>query len=127
MDEHEEKSIAAQIEKNNKLIAEAKETIERMRTLFRSLGADLDSGDNIFLNSKELSPEGRKQAEGIIAKLEQEYEERYQQYRETVRALPGAHPIPETLREAMAESQRRYNEAKAKERPAKKGVKRLRL
>lgn len=121
--------IEARIKKNGELIAEARQTIEKMRALFRSMGADLDSGDNVFLRSKELSPEGRKQVEEIVAKLDAEYEERYQQYLATLRILPGEDgQRPATLKQAMEESQRAYNEARARElSPQKRCVKRMRL
>jgi hypothetical protein len=123
MDDYSKK-ILEQIEKNNALIAEAKQTIEQMRAFFKSLGADLDSGRNIFLESKSLSDEGRKQAQEIIAKLEREFEERYQKYRDSVMTLPGEER-PNSLVESLAEDQMRYRETVKK--PTRKGVKRMRL
>lgn len=90
-----------QIEENKKLIADAKETIEKMRKFFRDLGADLDSGRNIFLESENLSPEGRREAEKIIAKIKQEYQQRRRELRRqneefrALRRVNGAEPATE--------------------------------
>lgn len=82
------KKIEASIAKNKAIIAEAKETIAKMKAFFKSQGADLDSGRNIFLESKQLSPESRKHAEEMIRKVEQELAARHQAYEDKKMALP---------------------------------------
>lgn len=73
--------VTRQIDENKRLIAEAKQTIEKMRSFFRELGADLDSGRNIFLESENLSPEGRREAERIIGKMNREFQQRRRELR----------------------------------------------
>ncbi|MDR2677487.1 MAG: hypothetical protein LBB26_02900 [Puniceicoccales bacterium] len=93
--------IKKQVEKNEQLIAEAKETIQKMRDFWKSLGADLDSGENIFLNSPHITPEGRRQVMEVISKMEKQYEARYQQYRAANPRLTVDEPVPETFQEVM--------------------------
>jgi hypothetical protein len=120
------KKIEEQIAKNNDIIAEAKQTMEKMREFFKSMGADLDSGRNIFLESKELTDEGRKQAEEIIRKFEREFEEKYDEYRGNFQPLPGEKERPASLKKALEEDQRRYNEEQAA-KVKKRGVRKMRL
>jgi hypothetical protein len=115
-----------QIEKNEQLIAEAKETIQKMRDFWKSLGADLDSGENIFLNSPHITPEGRRQTMEVISKMEKEYEARYQQYRAANPRLPGEAPLPATLKEAGNEDQASRGGARAAT-AAKKRVKKFHM
>ncbi|MDR3316570.1 MAG: hypothetical protein LBS68_00620 [Puniceicoccales bacterium] len=125
MDDKFIEKIEEQIEKNNALISEAKRTIDEMQAFFRSLGADLNSGHNIFLESKDLTKEGRRQAADIIAKFEREYEERYQQYRDSSMNLPGD-SRPDSLKKSIEEDQRHYRETIRRQSPGKK-VKKMRL
>jgi ribosome recycling factor len=60
------------IAESEKVVREAKESIEKMRKFFWSLGADLDAGENIFLNSPHLTEEGRRQVAQTIEKIENE-------------------------------------------------------
>jgi hypothetical protein len=125
MDEFSKK-IEEQIAKNNAIIAEAKKTMEQMKAFFKSLGADLDSGRNVFLESKDLTAEGRKQAEEIIQKFEKDFEEKYEEYRENFQPLPGEKMPPSSLKKALEEDQRKYNEEQAK-KAKKRGVRKMRL
>ena len=74
------KKLTEQIERNNLAIAEAKKAIDKMRDLFKSLGADLDSGRNVFLESPLLSEEGRRQAKDVIASMEKEMDAKHAEY-----------------------------------------------
>jgi hypothetical protein len=105
--------VGERIEKNKALIAEARQTIDQMRALFKSIGADLDSGRNIFLESPTLTPEDREQTRAIIAKMEDEYEARYQEYLNSVRDLPNE-DRPQSLKAALEEDQWRYRNAEKK-------------
>jgi hypothetical protein len=125
MDEFSEQ-IKKRIKKNEQLIAEAKETIQKMRDFWKSLGADLDSGENIFLNSPHITPEGRRQAMEAISKMEKEYETRYQRYRATTPRLPTEAPLPETFREVM-QGDRIGGAAKGMPAAAKRRVKKFRM
>jgi hypothetical protein len=99
MEDEFTRKLREQIKKNNESIAEAKRTMERMRTFFRSLGADLDSGHNIFLDSPLIDEEDRRQTKAIIEKMEEELEAQYQEYKKSTMEIPGVN-CPETLRAA---------------------------
>lgn len=64
------RQIDEQVKKNRQLIQDTKDLIEQMRQLFKSLGADLDSGRNIFLESPYLTPEMRKETTKCIREIE---------------------------------------------------------
>lgn len=88
MDQEYTKKIERQIQNNRALIEEARQTIEKMRALFKSVGADIDANDNIFLKSSHLSAEGRHQAEEIIRNLETEMADREKDYHNAVKNSP---------------------------------------
>ncbi|MDR2341235.1 MAG: hypothetical protein LBD72_02825 [Puniceicoccales bacterium] len=115
-----------QIEKNEQLIAEAKATIQKMRDFWGSLGADLDSGENIFLNSPHLTPESRQQAVEAISKMEKEYESRYRHYRATRVQVAGEADLPETFRAVMSSKPVAQGSEKVSS-TAKKRVKKMRI
>ncbi|MDR2667791.1 MAG: hypothetical protein LBB38_02000 [Puniceicoccales bacterium] len=88
------RKLQEQIKRNNLVIAEAKKAIDKMRDLFKSLGADLDSGRNIFLESPFLSEESRRQAKEAIAKMEEEMAARHAEYKKSIMKIPGDSDLP---------------------------------
>jgi hypothetical protein len=116
------RKIEKQIEESNKLIAEAKALVKQMRDVFKSVGADLDSGRNIFL--ERLSPEGRREAEGIIGKFDREFEDKYREYRNSLMPFQGG-KRPASLKQALEEDWQHYREAMRKGKT--KRVRRIRL
>ncbi|MDR0727512.1 MAG: hypothetical protein LBF26_01280 [Puniceicoccales bacterium] len=119
--------IKKQIEKNEQLIAEAKETMQKMRDFWKSLGADLDSGENIFLNSPHLTPESKRQALEAISKMEREYEARYQQYRASNPRMAVDVRLPETFKDVMDEGAAGHCSAKNSTSIGKKRIKKVRM
>ncbi|MDR1456829.1 MAG: hypothetical protein LBI34_02110 [Puniceicoccales bacterium] len=119
--------VKKQIEKNERIIAEAKETIQKMRDFWKSLGADLDSGENIFLNSPHITPEGKRQALEAISKMEKEYETRYQRYRVMNPMVVNEANLPETFNEVMQEDRKGHNSIKNSQVNGKKRVKKVRM
>ncbi|MDR1438242.1 MAG: hypothetical protein LBI69_04270 [Puniceicoccales bacterium] len=78
------KKMKEQLAQSEKVIAQAKGMIEKMREFFKPFGADLDSEENIFLNSPHISPEGRKQAMEAIEKMKGDHANQYKNYCEFI-------------------------------------------
>jgi hypothetical protein len=120
-----------QIEKNNRLIGEARQTVDEMRAFFRSLGADLDSGRNIFLESPLLSKESRRQAEETIKKMEEEMKAQYQEYKKSSLDLPGQgrpEPFPgDSEGSADSDSRRRGQSPDRGSGAQRRSVRKMRL
>ncbi|MDR1435807.1 MAG: hypothetical protein LBI39_01195 [Puniceicoccales bacterium] len=121
MDEFADR-LKKQIEENKLLIAETKQAMDKMRNFFKGLGADLDSGRNIFLESPLLSEEDRRQTMEAIGRMEEEMAKKHGDHLKSSMRVPADRKSDEEADREEVERQHPVAQA-----PRRKSLKKMRL